>query len=168
MQKLKGISSGQNNKSCGIIRCESNKIGLTFFWCFCDFLRKLQVSAKSQVLFKNHFARRSLETSGSYEHSLAFAVGPLKLNGASQCDPWAAGRRGSGRNPATGGAGVRGRRWGKTQGSPRGWFACSEGVGRAAGGAYRGSRRRPPLELLLRRGGETSGVTKGGWSFYGV
>jgi hypothetical protein len=30
MQKLTGISSGQNNKSCSIINLEANKIGFTF------------------------------------------------------------------------------------------------------------------------------------------
>jgi hypothetical protein len=83
MQKLKGISSGQNNKSCRIIHHESNKISLAFVWFFCDFVRKLQVSAKSQVLFKNLLARRSLETWGSYEYTLDFAVRPLELKGAS-------------------------------------------------------------------------------------
>jgi hypothetical protein len=42
MQKLKGIGSGQNNKSCSIIHNGSNKIGVAFF---CDFLRNLQESA---------------------------------------------------------------------------------------------------------------------------
>jgi hypothetical protein len=31
MQKLTGISSGKNNKSCRIIHHESNKIGFAFF-----------------------------------------------------------------------------------------------------------------------------------------
>jgi hypothetical protein len=56
--------------------------------------------------------------------------------------PPAASRRGSGRNPATGGAGVWGKRWGKPRGSPRACFGGSEGcVGRLGGGA----RRRPAL-----------------------
>jgi hypothetical protein len=33
MQKLSGIISGKNNKSCGIIHHESNKIGFAFC-CF--------------------------------------------------------------------------------------------------------------------------------------
>jgi hypothetical protein len=41
--------------------------------------------------------------------------------------PPAAGRRGSGRNPGTGGAGVWGERWGKPRGSPRACFGGSEG-----------------------------------------
>jgi hypothetical protein len=48
MHKIKGISLGQNNKSCGILHHESNKIGFTFFWFPCDFLRYLQESAKLQ------------------------------------------------------------------------------------------------------------------------
>jgi hypothetical protein len=48
MQKLSGISSGQNNKSCRIFHRESNKIGFVFLWFLCDFLRNLQESAKSQ------------------------------------------------------------------------------------------------------------------------
>jgi hypothetical protein len=129
MQKLSGIISGQNNKGCSIIHHESNKSSFAFFWFFYDFLRNLQESAKSQSLFKNHFARRSLETSDSYEYTLAFAVRPLELKGASQCDPW----RSAGAAPAE----IRrlaalgcGGKGGETQGSPRGWFACSEGVGR--------------------------------------
>jgi hypothetical protein len=34
MQQLAGISSGKNNRSCGIFHHESNKIGFTFFWFF--------------------------------------------------------------------------------------------------------------------------------------
>jgi hypothetical protein len=73
MQKLKGISSGQNNKSCSIIHNRSRKIGFTCFWFFCDFLRNLQESA-------THF----------YYWSCAFAVRPLKRTVSSQCGPQAA------------------------------------------------------------------------------
>jgi hypothetical protein len=126
MQKLSGISSGNNNKSCGIFHHEANKIGFAFLWFLYDFIRNLQETAKSQVLFKNHFARRSLETSDSYEYTLAFAVRPLELKGASQCEPWrpAGAAPAEIRRPAALGVG---KRWGETQGSPRGWFACSEG-----------------------------------------
>jgi hypothetical protein len=55
MQKLTGISSGQNNKSCRIIHNGSNKIGFTFF---CDFLRNLQESANSLLLFQLFFCSR--------------------------------------------------------------------------------------------------------------
>jgi hypothetical protein len=71
VQKLSGISSGQNNKHCGIFHHESNKIGFTFFWFFCDFLRNLQESG-------NHF----------YYWSSPFAVRPLKRIWVLQCSPW--------------------------------------------------------------------------------
>jgi hypothetical protein len=73
MQKLMGIiSSGQNNKSCGIFHHKSNKIGFTFFWFFCDFLRNLQKS-------ENHF----------YYWSSPFAVRTLERFLRLQCSPWA-------------------------------------------------------------------------------
>jgi hypothetical protein len=120
MQKLTRISSVQNNKSCGIFHHESNKISFTFLRFFCDFLRNLQETAKTQVLFKNHFTCRSLETSDSYEYTLAFAVRPLVLKGASQCDPWrpAGAAPAEIRRPAALGCGGKGG--GETQGSPRG------------------------------------------------
>jgi hypothetical protein len=61
MQKVAGISSGQNNKSCGIFHHESNKIGFTFLWFFCDFLRNLQESADSLYYFSCTFAGRPSE-----------------------------------------------------------------------------------------------------------
>jgi hypothetical protein len=61
MQKLAGISPGQNNKSCRIIHHEANKIGYTFFWFFCDFLRNLQESANSLLLFQFTFCNEALE-----------------------------------------------------------------------------------------------------------
>jgi hypothetical protein len=71
MQKLAGISSGQNNNSCGIFHHESNKIGFTFFLFFCDFLRNLQESG-------NHF----------YYWSSPFAVRTLEGIWVLQCSPW--------------------------------------------------------------------------------
>jgi hypothetical protein len=61
MQQLKGISSGQNNKSCSIIHNGSNKIGLEFFWIFCDFLRNLQDPAKLCNYWCYLFANKALE-----------------------------------------------------------------------------------------------------------
>jgi hypothetical protein len=70
MQKLTGISSGQNNKSCRINHHESKKIGFTFFWFFCEFLRNLQESAK-----------------GFYSLSWPFAAGTLERTLCLQCSP---------------------------------------------------------------------------------
>jgi hypothetical protein len=64
MQKLTGISSGQNNKSCRIIHHESNKIGPAFLGFFCDFLRNLQESGKLQHYWRYTFARKPLERFG--------------------------------------------------------------------------------------------------------
>jgi hypothetical protein len=61
MLKLKGISSGQNNKSCSIIHNESKKIGLAFFWFFCDVLRNLQESANLFTYWSYLFAIKTLE-----------------------------------------------------------------------------------------------------------
>jgi hypothetical protein len=84
MKKLKGISSVQNNKSCSINHHESNKIGFTFVWIFCDFLRNLQEAAKAVLLFKLYLSLR-----------------PLERSGRLQCGPWAAGQRRSGQIPAS-------------------------------------------------------------------
>jgi hypothetical protein len=70
MQKLTGISSGQNNKSCRIIHNGSSKIGFTFFLFFCNFLRNLQETAKSLHYW-----------------SYPFAVRPLKSFPPLQCSP---------------------------------------------------------------------------------
>jgi hypothetical protein len=79
MQKLSGISSGKNNRSCGIFHHKSNKIGFTFF---CDFLRNLQESANSLYYFSCTFAGRPSERS------------------LLQCSPWGAGSGGPAAIPA--------------------------------------------------------------------
>jgi hypothetical protein len=78
MQKLTGISSGQNNKSCRIIHHEYNKIGFTFFRFLCDFLSNLQETANSQVLFKNYFAIRPLRLLDPYTGALTLRLTPWK------------------------------------------------------------------------------------------
>jgi hypothetical protein len=60
MQKLTGISSGQNNKSCGIFHHESNKISFAFLWCFYDFLQNLQETAKALLLLELPLCRKAL------------------------------------------------------------------------------------------------------------
>jgi hypothetical protein len=66
MQKLTGISSGQNNKSCRIIHLESNQIGYAFFWFFFDYLRNLQESANPKYYLSCDFADRPLLLLDSY------------------------------------------------------------------------------------------------------
>jgi hypothetical protein len=71
MEKLTGISSGQNNKSCRILHNGSNKICFTFFSFFCDFLRNLQESANSLYYF-----------------SCAYAGRPSERKFSLKCSPW--------------------------------------------------------------------------------
>jgi hypothetical protein len=100
MQKLSGISSGKNNKSCRIIHHESNKICFAFFWFFYDFLRNLQETAKSL-----------------YYLSYPFAVRPSKRSWSLQCGPWAAGQRRSGQILANHRPGPAGHGQGRNPGS---------------------------------------------------
>jgi hypothetical protein len=71
MQKLSGISSGKNNKSCGIFHNESKKFGFAFFRFFCNFLCNLQEIAKALLLLELPIAGR-----------------PSKRNLSLQCGPW--------------------------------------------------------------------------------
>jgi hypothetical protein len=77
--------------------------------------------------------------------------------------PPVAGRLGSGRNPATGGAGVWGKRWGKPRGSPRACFGGSEGALGGSAGELGGARRRPPRrrEKFRRAGADSGNVQQG-------
>jgi hypothetical protein len=71
MQKLSGISSGKNNKSCGTIHHESKKTGFAFFQFLYDFIRNLQETGKSLLRFELPFCREALGK------KLFFAMSPL-------------------------------------------------------------------------------------------
>jgi hypothetical protein len=58
MQKLTGISSGQNNKICRIIHHEPNKIGFAFFRFVYDFIPQFTRIRKSLLLFQLRFCSR--------------------------------------------------------------------------------------------------------------
>jgi hypothetical protein len=145
MQKLTGISSGQNNKSCRIIHHESNKIGFTFFRFFCDFLRNLQESG-------NHF----------YYWSSPFAVRTLERMLALQCSPWArlasAGEQNLASSPVLAAREGRGKGLGTT-GARFGHLdrAVAAPVSRHAGGG-----RCQPRQLAVRRGAAREGTVGGG------
>jgi hypothetical protein len=85
MQQLSGTSSGKNKKSCRVFHHESKKNGFAFFLFFYYFLWILQDPAKALILFKTHFARRSLERMGILPKCPCFAlrlseiIGPLQL-----------------------------------------------------------------------------------------
>jgi hypothetical protein len=94
MQKLTGTSSGKNNKSCRIFHHESKKIGFAFFWCFYDFLRNLQESAKYTSLFKLQLAVRPLRFFDSYADALTLRLTPWKEISPHNVTPRGGGRRG--------------------------------------------------------------------------
>jgi hypothetical protein len=150
MQKLSGTSSARNSKCYDIFHHKSNKIGFAFFWFFYAFLRNLQESVKWLYYLKFVFAVGTLEVLDSYIYAPGLHTDPQKELALCNWVP-RGGQRRSGRNSGEVAAGTGGREREGPCGSPRARFACSEGVGRAASGVYRGSRRPPPLELLLRR-----------------
>jgi hypothetical protein len=143
MQKLKGISSGQNNKSCRIIHQEPNKIGFTFF---CNFLRNLQESA-------THF----------YYWSGAFAAGSLGRFLFSQCGPWARWPARGGQIPAMSRRSPAGEGRGAIYGSLGavlwGWM----GTRRLGGGV----RRQPGLRPLRPCGGAAGARRSGQGAWQG-
>jgi hypothetical protein len=145
MQKLTGISSGQNNKSCGIIHSGSNKIGFAVLRFFYDFIRNLQETGKSLLLFELPFCRedpgKSLGVAMQPLGAVAGAGGPITVS-----SPPSLAREGRGK-----GARVA-----------RDRFGLDLGVKVAGGGVCSGRRRRPPLERLVRRGGRLCG--RGGTS----
>jgi hypothetical protein len=117
MQKQKGISSDQNNKSCSIIHNGSNKIGFTFFWIFCDFLRNLQGSA-IQFNYLSYLLQK----------------GPRKETKACNVAPTAAGRCGFCNSGEAGGVLARGRGGGGSRGV-LGLVWAGVGGGETAGGS---------------------------------
>jgi hypothetical protein len=148
MQKLSGISSGKNNKSCGTIHIESNKIGFAFFRFFHDFIHNLQETGKSLLLFELPFCREALGK------KLFFAMSPL---GAASGGP-AAIPAGDRRIPAGGG-------WGSELGPTRVRFGGSIVGEELPEGGHAGGRRRWPLRLPVRRGGGSAGLENGSASY---
>jgi hypothetical protein len=114
------------------------------------------------------FAARTLEAFVFLQKRPLFVDKPFKRRRASQCGPWAAGRRGSNQIPATDGAGVRGKGGGKPRGSPRARFGGSEGALEGPAGEVGGARRWPPRgrEIPARWG--RIRATHGGGGLHGV
>jgi hypothetical protein len=149
MQKLSGISSGQNNKSCRIFHHEPNKISFAFFRFFYDFIRNLQETGKSLLLFELPFCREALGK------KLFFAMSPLgRPSGAA------------GAIPGELVAGLAGEGRGKGARVARGRFGLDLGVEVAGGGVCSG-RRRCWLRLPDGRRGSAAGEAgRGLLSFY--
>jgi hypothetical protein len=142
MQKLSGISSGQNNKSCRIIHQEPKKTGFAFFRFFYDFIRNLQESGKLQILLKFYFCAEAPEK------NRPFAMWPLGGRPAavrpnSGQPPAGAGRARAGEDPW-----VLGDRF-------PGSVAAGKGLARGGAG---GQARWPRLPEFLRRGLDAGGV----------
>jgi hypothetical protein len=141
IQTLTGISSGKNNKSCGIFHNEPKKIGFAFFRFFYNFLHNLQETAKSL-----------------YYWSYPFAVRPLKRFFPLQCSPWAAGQRRSGQIPANRQLGLAGHGLGRGLGDR---FLGLVGAGRSpARGGAGGQAWLPPRPVCRRGRLDAGGV---GW-----
>jgi hypothetical protein len=143
MQKLSGTSSCKNNKSCASFHLEPKKIGFAFFCFFYDFLRNLQESATSTLLFELPIVGR-----------------PSKRTFSLQCGPWDGQRRSggdSGRGSPDSGRGRVGE-W------PRGYWGSICGLGRGeelpVGGSPSGRQRQPP-RAVLRRSRESPALARG-------
>jgi hypothetical protein len=119
MQKLTGISSGQNNKSCRIIHNGSNKISFAFFFDF---------SVIFYAIYKNQEITFTIGV-----HLLQ--QGPWKDFGFRNVVPGHGGRRGLGkfrRCPA-------GFRPGRAREGPTGHWHSVSWVGRGRGGSGGGA-----------------------------
>jgi hypothetical protein len=159
MQKLTGISSGQNKKSCRIIHHKSKKIGFTFFWFFCDFLRNVQETRKLTLLFQSHFCSRDPGK------KCFFAMWPLGGRAAAV-------RPNSGEPPP--GLAREGR--GEGLGVTRARFGGSAGAGRGPVRGGAGGQAwwppRPAVPVRWGSGGKTAhqrvrlGAREGGKSVY--
>jgi hypothetical protein len=118
MQKLSGKSMVVLCKSCRIFHNKSKQIGFVFFWFFYDFLRSLQDSAKPFYYWSFHFTPGSLDVSTDSQPCPPFTQNTLERKRKMQCGPWAW------RAARLTGIGQlrrlpwRGKRWGRTRGSP--------------------------------------------------
>jgi hypothetical protein len=171
MQNLSGTSSGKNNKSCGIFHHETNKIGLAFFWCFYDFLRNLQESAKALYYLRSAFTTRPLTGFSDSRTGPWFTKISLERTGSPQlgppgCRPPAAlpdsgevaagvGEESGGGLVAHLGLGLVGRRgrWKTRRGS-----SVAPGVGHRGGGKFQRGRG----EVRQHAAGEASTGSQGG------
>jgi hypothetical protein len=142
-QKLTGISSGQNNKSCRIIHNGSKKIGFAFFRFFCDFLRNLQETVKSLHYW-----------------SYPFAVRPLKSFSPLQLGPWAPAGGTLAEFRRTGGRVRPGAGEGRSTGPQGSIPSLRRGRGRAGDGPRRRTRAAAAVACRPARGSAKRGE---GW-----
>jgi hypothetical protein len=135
-------------ESCSSSYTEHNKIGFAIFGFFCDFIRILQVAAKSTQRGKKRFCKLNPRKIGSLTtiplvctkhpgQSLGLAMWSLDQGGGA-----------AGQNPASTAAGLAGGDlgWGLGVVGHRFRFLLAAETGPAAG--HGGSRRRRPLEAV--------------------
>jgi hypothetical protein len=148
MQKLTGISSGKNNKSCRIFYHESSIICFAFFSFFYNFRRNLQESAKSQILLELTFCREALGKKSSFAMwSLGALPARLRCN--------------SGRVVA----GVRRGGWGGGLGATRVRFGVLDRGGAAPASGTPAARESGRCSCCSRRGWGSVGPVDGSVSY---
>jgi hypothetical protein len=161
MQKLSGISSHENNKSCRIFHHESKKISFEFFQFFYNFICNLQETGKSL-----------------YYWSYPFAGRPSKIKVALQCSPWGRLAGAVEQNPARlagvlagegqgKGLGATGTRFGRSAGAV---VAAASGHAGGQGGGRRGCRSPARSGLGERETGRLAYVDarEGGGVLFGL
>jgi hypothetical protein len=119
MLKISRIRPCEDDKSCCILHNESNKFGFAFLRFFYNFIRILQVSAKSVTLFKKQLTSRSLELLIPHKSTLGSRFRPCRNLGARN---WVPGRRPAAVRPNSGepAAGTSRARAGNDPRVPRG------------------------------------------------
>jgi hypothetical protein len=130
MQKLTGISSGQNNKSCRIIHNGSNKLVLHFY----DFSTIFYAIYKNQ---QTHFTILVALLQG----------GPRKEKFPCNVAPGGGGRRGLGKFRRC----AAGFRPGRAREGPTGHWHSVSWVGRGRGGSGGGAHRQPVAATAASR-----------------
>jgi hypothetical protein len=98
-------------ESCSSCYTEHKKIIFAIFGFFCDFIRILQVAAKSTQRVRNLFACKPLDSCPPSQIYPQIAQNTLEDSGASQCGPRAKGRRGRPKSGEAGGGDGRGSAW---------------------------------------------------------
>jgi hypothetical protein len=99
-------------ESCSSGYTERHKIEFAIFGFFCDFIRILQVAAKSTQGVRKLFARRPLDSFPPSQIYPRIAQNTLEVSGASQCGPRAKGWRGRPESGDLAGGLGRGSGWG--------------------------------------------------------
>jgi hypothetical protein len=162
MQKLKGISSGQNNKSCGIIHHEAKKIGFTFFRFSCDFIRNLQEIDKALILFQIRLCSKDPGKKGNLTQMPQVCTQALRKSWPfAISSPGAAGGGPIGNSGESRGRSGRGRQ-GNGLRVASGRFGGSVGARSSREGGHAGGPGRwPPRLAVPARGGEVGNAWQG-------